>query len=317
MTIVRWLVRRVAAIVGLLAVTSLLVFAILQLTPGRPEQVLLGANPTTPEALAAVRARYHLDEPFLAQYWHWVSGVVRLDFGQSIQTSQPVLAMLEDRVPVTLFLAAYAGVIAIVVAVPAGLLAGIRYGTASDRAITVAATVGISAPPFAVGILLLYVFGVELNWFPIFGAGTGFADRLWHLTLPAVALSLTALAIIVRQTRAAALSVYTQDFMTFARARGLARRVVLGRYALRNSSLPVVTASGLVLASFLTGAVLIEQTFAVPGVGSLMVTAVANKDIPVVQAVSLIAALVVLTVNLLADLAYAALDPRVRRVLVR
>lgn len=313
MTPALWLGRRLTAIVATLAVVSFLVFAVLHATPGSPEQILLGSNPATPEALAAVRAKYHLDDPFLSQYWHWVTAALGGDFGLSIQTGQPVTTMLGDRLPVTVLLAIYAGIIAVLIGIPAGLLAGIRHGTASDRAVTLMTTFGISAPPFAVGILLLYLFSVALGWFPVFGAGEGVAGRLWHLTLPAIALSLTALAIIARQTRAAARGVYAQDFTTFARARGLSRRLVLSRYALRNSSLPAVTSAGLVFASFLTGAVLIEYTFALPGVGSLMVTAIANKDIPVVQAVSLFAAAVVLVMNLLADLAYTAADPRVRK----
>ncbi|MBK1787282.1 ABC transporter permease [Prauserella cavernicola] len=306
--------RRLLAIAVIMIVVSFLVFAILFATPGSPEQLLLGAGPTTPEALAAVRAKYHLDEPLFTQYLYWLGDAVRLDFGESIQTSQPVVSVLGERLPITLFLAGYATVIALLVGIPSGLLAGLRNGTAGDRLVTFVTTLGISAPSFAIGILLLYVFGITLGWFPIFGAGEGFADRLLHLTLPAVALSATVLAIIARQTRAAALTVESQDYMTFARARGLPRRLLFGRYALRNSSLPVVTSSGLVLASFLTGAVLVEQVFAIPGLGSLTVAAVTNKDVPVVQAVALLAALVVLVLNLLADLAYTVLDPRVRKV---
>ena len=316
MRLVLWLSGRLAAIAVSLLVVSLLVFSIIHLTPGSPEQALLGTRHTSPEALAAIRVKNHLDQPFLAQYAYWFGNALQGNFGNSIRTNQPVASLLSDRLPLTVFLAAYAAILALGVSIPAGLVAGLRHGTRVDRVISLVSTVAISTPSFVVGFLLLYVFGVGLGWFPMFGVGDGFADRLWHLTLPAVALALPALAILARQTRAAAFNVYHQDFVTFARARGLSRRLIWGRYALRNSSLPVVTTSGLVLAYFLTGALLVEVTFAIPGIGTLMVESVTAKDIPVVQALAVVAALLVLTANLLADLAHAALDPRVRKVVL-
>lgn len=313
MSLTIWLGRRLAGIVITLLIISILVFSILYLTPGSPEQVLLGTRPSSPETLAAIRAQHHLDDPFLTQYWHWLGNAVRFEFGESIGTSESVSTILSERLPVTLFLAVYAAILALVISIPAGLISGIRNGSLTDRAITLVTTLGISTPAFVVGFLLLYLFGVALGWFPIYGIGDDFLGRVWHLTLPAIALSLTALAILARQTRAAAYGVYHQDFTTFARARGLPRRVVLGRYALRNSSLPVVTTAGLVLAYFLTGAVLIEQTFAIPGIGTLIVESVSSKDVLVVQALALVAAIFVLVANLIADLAHLALDPRVRK----
>lgn len=311
-----WLGKRLVAIVLSLLVVSLLVFSVIHLTPGSPEQALLGTRRTTPEALEAIRVRHHLDQPFLAQYGHWLTEALRLDFGSSIRSNQPVATVLEERVPLTLFLAAYAAIIALAVSIPAGLVAGLRHGSRTDRTITLLSTLAISSPSFVVGFLLLYVFGVGLDWFPMFGVGDGFVDRVWHLTLPAIALALPALAIVARQTRAAAFDVGHQDFVTFARARGLSRRVVWGRYALRNSALPVVTTSGLILAYFVTGALLVETTFAIPGMGTLMVESVTAKDIPVVQALTVVAALFVLTANLAADLAQTALDPRVRKAVL-
>lgn len=316
MRTVAWLGRRIAAVVASLLLISLLVFSIVHLTPGSPEQVLLGTRPSTPETLDAIRSRYHLDDPFLVQYLRWLGDAAQLDLGQSIRTGQSVGAILEERVPISFFLALYAATIAVAVSIPAGLVAGVRNNTRVDRVITLLSTAAVSSPPFVVGFLLLYVFGVGLGWFPTFGVGTGFLDRLWHLTLPAVALALPGLAILARQTRAAAYSVYSQDYTTFARARGLSWRLVWGRYALRNSSLPVVTTSGLVLGYFLTGAVMVEMTFALPGIGTLMVESVTTKDLPVVQALAMLAALFVLSANLLADLAHSFLDPRVRKVVL-
>jgi peptide/nickel transport system permease protein len=308
-----WLGGRLAGIALTLLIVSILVFGILYVTPGSAEQVLLGTRPSSPETLAAIRERYHLDESVGSQYVHWLSSAVRLDLGESVRSGQDISTMLSERMPVTLFLAAYAALIAGVVGIPAGLVAGIRSGTLTDRAITVATTICVSAPSFVVGFLLLYAFGVALDWFPNYGTGGGLVDRAWHLTLPAVALALAPMAILARQTRASALKVYHQDFTTFARARGLPRRVVLGRYALRNSSLPVVTTAGLVVGYFLTGTVLVEQVFAVPGIGTLMIESVSTKDVLVVQMLALVIALFMLSANLLADLGHLALDPRVRK----
>ncbi|MGH4001816.1 MAG: ABC transporter permease [Pseudonocardiaceae bacterium] len=313
MRLALWLGGRVASVVVTLLLISMLVFSILYLTPGSPEQVLLGSRPSSPETLAAIRAQYHLDDSLVEQYRQWLSSAVYLDFGESVRSSQDVSAILSERVPVTMFLATYGALIALVVSIPVGLVSGIRNGSFADRVVTVTTTLCIGAPSFVTGFLLLYVFGVALGWFPIYGTGEGLVDRAWHLTLPAIALALAPLAILARQTRASAFSVYHEDFTTFARARGLPRRLVLGRYALRNSSLPVVTTSGLVLAYFLTGTVLIEQVFAIPGVGTLMVEAVSTKDVLVVQALALVIALFVLVANFLADLGHLALDPRVRK----
>lgn len=310
---VRWLTRRLATTAAQLVAISMAIFGALHLTPGSPEDVLLGDGPVTPAAREAIRAKYNLDDSLIEQYVAWIRGVLHLDFGQSVQTSEAVTSVIADRLPVTLFLAGYALVLVVAVAVPLGLIAGTRVGSRSDRTITLVTTVGLGAPPFAVGIALLYVFGVALGWFPVYGAGQGFTDMLWHLTLPAVTLALSVVAVITRQTRASTMSTVSQDFMTFARARGLPSRVIASRYLLLNSSLPIVTSIGLVIAYFVTGAVVVEQTFSLPGVGSLAVSAINNRDLPVIQAVCLLTAAAILVTNLVADISYAALDPRVRR----
>jgi peptide/nickel transport system permease protein len=179
--------------------------------------------------------------------------------------------------------------------------------------VTIGSLVGLSAPPFAVAVLLIYVFAVALGWFPVFGAGDDPLDRIYHLTLPAIALAFGNIAIVSRQTRAATMDVAHQDYVTFARARGTPARTVWRAYVLRNASLPVITIVGLVLAFSLTGAVLIEWAFALPGIGALLVESVNLRDLPVVQAVAMLTAVVVLTVNLVVDVTYFLLDPRLRR----
>jgi peptide/nickel transport system permease protein len=296
----------------LLTIISFGVFTLLYLAPGSSEQVLLGTRPATPETIHSIREEFHLNDSFLGQYWLWVKDAIHLDFGRSIRTSEPVLGGIESRMGVTLFLGGYAFLLAMLVGVPLGVLAAMRRATVVDRSIVGLSVFGVSSPAFATGIFLLYVFGVVLGWFPVFGPGEGFADRLWHLTLPAVTLALGSTALVLKLTRAAMIDALEKDYVVFALARGLPRRRVLTAYALRNALIPILTAAGLLLASLLTGAVLVEVTFALPGVGSLLVESVGFKDVPMVQGVALLTAVIVISVNLVVDLLYLLVDPRIR-----
>ncbi|NUW34657.1 ABC transporter permease [Nonomuraea sp. SMC257] len=304
--------RRLAAALLLLGVLSVLTYALLALAPGDPEQVLLGPRPSTAESRAAVRAQYHLDDPLPVRYAAWLGDAVRGDFGASLYSREPVTRVIADRLPVTAGLAGYAIVLTLAVGLPAGLAAAMRRGGPLDRGITLSALVALAIPPFAMSILLLYGFAVTLGWFPVFGAGETFAERVTHLTLPAIALATGQAAVVVRQMRAAALDLAGQDYMTFARARGVGRAHYWIGYALRNTALPVLTVGGLLLAANLTGALFVERAFGLHGVGELLVSAVGQKDLPVVQALVLMGGAVVVAVNLLIDLAYLAVDPRVR-----
>ena len=303
--------RRLVALVLLLVVISFVVFSLLYLAPGSPEQILLGARPSTPETVAAIRAEYHLDDPFLVQYWDWLRGALRFDFGRSIRTNEPVVDGIQERFWLTLQLGGLAFLITMLLGVPLGVLAALRRRTATDRGVVALSVVGVSAPAFATGILLLYVFAVRLGWFPVFGEGSGVIDRLQHLALPAIALALTGMGLVLKLTRTAVIGSLEQDYVTFARARGIPRRRVLRAYALRNGLIPIVTAAGLLLAYMLAGTVLVEVTFALPGLGSLLVESVRTLDIPMVQALTILIATIVVLVNLLADLVYVAIDPRI------
>jgi peptide/nickel transport system permease protein len=306
MTIVLFLAKRLAAMVAVLLVVSFLVFSLLTLSPGSIVATLLGTRPATPATVAAIKAQYHLNSPFLVQYWQWLSGAVRGDFGRSVQSGATVTSLIASHLPVTLELALYALVLVVVVA-------GIGRGRLFDRGASALTVVGMSAPGFALGLLLVYVFGVALNWFPVYGAGSSqFFDRMAHLTLPAVALATGLAALIVRQTRAAVLDVMEQDYITFARARGLSSPRILLRYALRNTALPVVTAAGLLLIVAISATVLVETVFSIPGAGQLMVQSIQAKDIPVVQGLALFVALLVVLVNLVVDAAGLVIDPRIR-----
>jgi peptide/nickel transport system permease protein len=307
-----YIARRLVALVILLAAISLAVFSLLYLAPGSAEQMLLGTRPATPETIQAIRDQYHLNDPFLVQYARWASHAARLDFGRSISTNEPVLTAIRHRFGLTLELGFFAFLITMLVGIPLGVLAAVRRQTVTDRSVVALSVVGISAPAFATGILLLYVFAVELGWLPVFGTGSGLTGRIDHLVLPAVALALTGMGLVLKLTRAAMIGALEQDYVTFARARGISRRRVVLGYGLRNSLVPISTAGGLLLGYMLAGTVLVEVTFALPGVGSLLVDSVTAKDVPVVQGLVLLIAIIVVLANLLADLSYRVLDPRIR-----
>jgi peptide/nickel transport system permease protein len=229
-----------------------------------------------------------------------------------VRSSVPVSSEIGSRIGVTALLGLYASLIAVCVGVPLGMLSAFRHRRLVDRVVVGVSVVGVSAPAFISGIFLLYVFAVSFGWFPVSGQGTGFVDRLWHFTLPAAALALSALALIVKLTRAGMVRALEQDYVAFARARGLSWSRVATRYALRNALVPVVTAGGLIVGYTLTGAVLVESTFSLPGLGSLLIDAVNFKDVPVVQAIALTFATIIVIVNLATDLLYRAVDPRIR-----
>ncbi len=307
----RIVVRRLAATAGLLVVLSVIVFSLLHLAPGDLALTLIGNRKVTPEAVAAIRAAYHLDDPLVVQYWSWLSGVLHGDLGVSVRTASPVTTMISERVGYTLLLAAMAGVIAVAVGIPVGVWAARRRGGLADRLVVGVSIVGVSPPAFAVSLVLLYVLALRLGWFPVYGIGTGFADVVWHLTLPAVALAAGLTAMVVKITRAAVARELDEDYVTFARARGLSRWAVARLY-LANAAGPVLTSVGLTLTYLVGGAVLIEVTFALPGLGSLLVDSISFKDVPVVQAVTLLVAAMIAIISLLVDLGQLATDARLR-----
>jgi peptide/nickel transport system permease protein len=308
-----YLARRVAGTVVLLFVLSVAVFALLRLAPGNLVSNLLGTRGSTPAAVAAVRARYHLDQSLPLQYWHWLTDALRLDFGTSIRTGESVSQAIGSRLALTAELVGYGFVIALVTGVTGGIAAGLRHRGALDRGVQGVGLVALSTPAFAGGLLLSYVFALLLGWLPAYGPGTGGGDRLLHLTLPAVTLGMAVSAVLLKLTRAAVIRELGQDHVTFARARGVKRRTILFRYVLRGTLLPVATGSALVLAYLLAGTVLVEQVYALPGLGALLVDSVTYKDLPVVQALALLLAAVICLVNLVTDLALPWLDPRLAR----
>jgi peptide/nickel transport system permease protein len=312
--VARYVFRRLCTLVALLLLYSFGIFSLLALSPGNTAQLLLGAQPATPAALTSINREYHLNSPFLTQYWYWLRGAVRLDFGRSIATGQTVSSAIADRIGVTATLGLMAFFLTMVIGVASGMIAAHYRGRVADRVITAGAVVGISAPAFATGILLLYLLADRLRIFPAIGDGGSGFDRVYHLLLPAITLSIGGVALVIRYTRAAAAAVLTSDYVTFAKARGVGYWKVLFSYVLRNALIPVITSAGVILAYVLTGAVIVETTFSIPGIGSLLIQAVNQKDIPLVQGVTLLMAATIFAINLLVDVGYLVVDPRVTHV---
>ncbi|WP_425955821.1 ABC transporter permease [Xylanimonas sp. McL0601] len=308
----RHVAGRLAATLGLLLVISVIVFALVHLAPGDLARTLVGTRKATPEAIAAIRAAYHLDDPLPVQYGRWLAGVLRGDLGTSVRTGSPVATMIGERLGYTSLLGGLAAALAVVVGVPLGVLAARTRGRVWDRLVVGGAVVGVSAPTFAVSLLLLYVLALRLGWFPVYGTGEGFADVVRHLMLPAIALATGLAAVVVKVTRAAVARELEEDYVTFARARGLAPLRVARLY-LTNAAGPVLAAVGLTLTALVGGTVLVEVTFALPGLGSLLVDSITFKDVPVVQSVTLLVAAAVALVALAVDLLHVLADPRLRR----
>jgi peptide/nickel transport system permease protein len=304
--------RRLVVLALLLVVISFVVFSLLFLSPGTAADAIQGMTPRTPAETHYLAHKYHLDQPFLTQYGIWASGAVRLQLGTSIQTTQPVTDEIMARLPTSLFLGAYAYLLTMALGVGLGMGAALRRRRVVDRGIVAGAIMALSTPAFVAGVFLIYLFAIVLHLFPVAGVGEGFIDELWHLTLPAVSLALVGTAFLVKHTRAAMIAVLDQDFVTFARARGLSPARILLAYGLRNALIPVVTISGVILAFVITGAVLVEQTFSVPGIGRLLVQSATAKDLPMILGVAMVVAVVIMGANLLADLALVAVDPRIR-----
>jgi peptide/nickel transport system permease protein len=307
-----FIARRVAGSALLLLLISFIVFGLLHITPGSPERLLLGHRPPSPAVVAEIRRTYHLDDSFFAQYWYWLSDAVQLQFGRSIATSQTVSSVISSRVGVSVFLGLYAFIGTMVIGVLVGMLSALKGDSLIGRGVNAIAYVGMCTPHFAVAVLLLYVFAVALGWFPAFGPGDGFVDRLYHLTLPAAAIVAGNAAYVVMFTRTAMVTSLGQDYVAFARARGLQRRRVLFAHALRNALIPVITVGGSILGFLLIGTVIVESTFGLPGLGNLLLSSLRNKDLPVVQGLAVLIAATIIAGNLLTDILYMLVDPRIR-----
>ncbi|MCM1976280.1 ABC transporter permease [Streptomyces sp. G1] len=306
----RYLVGRLVGLVAVLFVTSLVVFGSIHLAPGDPVSFLLHGRPATPEAVAALRSQYHLDDPLPVQYAKWLGGVLQGDFGRSGQYHQDVAELIGSRLPGTAVLVGYAALLVAVLGVAAGILAALRPGPL-DRAVLLGTGVATATPSFVTAIALVSLFSVQLGWLPgPGGTPVGFSDRLYHLTLPAFALALTFAGLLARVTRSAMLDELGREHVEVAHARGVAARTVVRKHVLRNALGPVVTVGGTMLAGLLISTSIVETAFDVPGLGSLLVQSVSAKDFAVVQAITLLSVAAFVLVNLAVDLLAPLIDPR-------
>jgi peptide/nickel transport system permease protein len=306
--------KRILQLVPTLFFVSVIVFGLQQLLPGDPALAMAGEE-RDPAVLEQIRHQYRLDQPLYKQYAYWVAGVVCGDLGESIRLKEPVARLIAQKFPVTLQLALMAIVISLTLGVTAGVVSAVKKNTPIDFAVNLMALWGISTPNFWLGILLIFLFAVYLGWLPASGY-VGPLEDFWHslqtTILPAFVLGNSFAAVLMRHTRSAMLQAMGSDYVRTARAKGLAERIVVIKHALRNALTPVVTLGALELGTLLSGAVLTEQVFSIPGFGKLIVDSVFNRDYQVVQGVTLVTATTYILLNLMADIAYVLINPRLR-----
>ena len=308
------IVRRLLSVVPVMGVVAICVFLLLHLAPGDPAAIMAGDN-ATPETIAAIRSKLGLDQPLWWQFVTWIGTLLRGDLGRSLFWGDPVISLVQQRAGPTVSLTLTTLVVAVTVALGLGVTAAARAGTWMDRGVMAFATVGFSVPVFVVGYALIFVFAIQLRWLPVQGY-TPLADGVWpwlrNLILPSLALGLAYVALIARITRTAMLDVLAEDYMRTARAKGVAVRPMLFKHALKNAAVPIVTVIGIGVALLIGGVVITETVFNIPGIGRLVVDAIARRDYPIIQGVILLFAGVYVLVNLAVDLSYTLFDPRVR-----
>jgi peptide/nickel transport system permease protein len=305
-----YVVIRLAQIVPTFFLIMVVIFVLARLLPGDPTSAILGIR-ATDEAVARINAELGLDRSIPVQFWLFLQHFVQGDLGDSIVLKVPVIQLIAERLPVTMFLTGLAALLSIVIAIPTAIIAAIKRDSLLDNAIRASFQVGLSMPVFYVGILLLTFLAAQLRWFPVGGFGNTFAQHLYHLFLPALTLALSLSAVLMRNLRSSIIDVLDAEYVDFARAKGLRNRLVLGHHVLRNALIPTVTLFGLNIGFLLGGAVITETVFAIPGVGRLMIDSIYGRDYPVLQGLTMVLALIVSVVFLITDLVEAALDPRV------
>lgn len=310
-----YLVKRLLSVLPTLLLVSMLIFGLQQLLPGDPAKILAGEE-QDPNVVAYLTAKLHLDEPLPVRYGYWIAGVVQGDLGESVRTQLPVLSLILQKLPVTAELAFLAMCVAVLIGIPAGIASGVGRGTVWDYAANVFALWGLSTPNFWLGILMIMLFSVHLGWLPASGFVSPTEDLLGNLAsmaMPAFVLGNAIAAVLMRHTRSAMLQVMQSDYVRTARAKGLDERTVILKHALRNALTPIITLGALEFGTLLSGAVLTEQVFTIPGFGKLILDAVFNRDYAVVQGVVLFTATTYIMLNLMVDMAYFWVNPRLRR----
>jgi peptide/nickel transport system permease protein len=309
-----FIANRLLSAVPVLATVAIVVFLMLRLTPGDPAAVIAG-DTATAEQVAEIRSKLGLDRPMVEQFVIWAGRGLRGDLGESFFFKKPVAELIVQRIEPTLSLAAATIVLAVLIAVPLGVLAANRHGSLLDRCLMGFSVLGFSVPVFVIGYLLIYIFAIKVNWLPVQGyrrIGENPWDWAYHLILPSLTLAVIYVALIARMTRASVVEVLTEDYIRTARAKGLTNRTILIRHALKNAAIPIVTVIGLGIALLIGGVVVTESVYNIPGLGRLTVDAVLARDYPVIQAIILLFSFAYVLINLMIDLTYSFFDPRIR-----
>jgi len=308
----RYTAKRLLALIPILIFTSFVTFELVRLTPGDPALIMVGGRRTSPEVLQNIRQKYALDRDPISQYFFWVGNALRGNLGESFRLKQNVSNLILARLPLTLKLITLSVIISTLLAIPLGILSALYKNSWIDYTSSLVGLVGVSSPVFFTGVVAVLVFGYWLSWLPAFGAGKGFWDELYHLILPSSVLALSMLALTARMTRSAMLEVLGSDYIEAARAKGLPTSTIVIKHALRNALIPVVTVASLQMGFLLVGSVLVEFTFGLGGLGSLITDGIQNRDYPIVQGTVLFLVVMFALLNLATDLLYAAIDPRIR-----
>ncbi len=306
----RFFARRLVMLLASLLIASFVIFAAIYLAPGNPVSALSGGRSLPASSMRVLEQRYHLNEPFFAQYWYWLKNALHGNFGISITLRENVSTLIASRIWTTAGLVCYASVLILVFGIGMGLVAGLRPG-ALDTSTLVTTAISAAIPAFVAAIVLILVFSVKLGWFPALGNGTDLASNIKHFTLPAIALAVSSLAIVARVTRAAVREESDREHVQTAVSRGIPTRQLIRRHILRNAAIPITTIAGITIASLIAVAAVVETAFSLNGLGAYLVQAAESKDLAVVQGISLVLVTAFVVINLLVDVLYALLDPRV------
>jgi peptide/nickel transport system permease protein len=302
--------RRLLQLVPVAVGVTIVVFFMIHLIPGDPALTILGIH-ATPHSIALLRSEWGLNRPLISQYWLFLNRLAHGNLGQSLIYAVPARTLILQALPKTLYLITYAAVIAVLISVPLSMIAATKKDGIRDHVVRAVPLLGLGMPAFLIGYLLIIIFAINLHWFPVSGYGTDFQSHLYYMFLPALTVAIALSPVVIRSLRAGMLSVLGADYVTTARSKGVPSRRLFVRHVLRNAVIPAVTVLGINIGFLIGGTVIIENVFDIPGIGQLMINAIFERDFPVVQGVTLVFAILVVLVNLLADIAYAALDPRV------
>jgi peptide/nickel transport system permease protein len=306
-----FVVRRLLMLIPVAVGVTIVAFFMIHLIPGDPARTILGLH-ATPQRIAILHKEWGLDRPLVSQYWLFMDRLLHGNLGQSLYYGGSAATIIFQRIPPTLWLIVYSAVIAVVISVPLATIAATRKDAVRDQVVRAVPLLGLGMPPFWVGILLVYALAIKVRAFPVSGYGNGFFGHLHSMFLPALTVAIALAPVVIRALRASMLNVLGAEYITTARSKGVPASRLFLRHVLRNAVIPAVTVLGINIGFLVGGTVIIENIFAIPGIGQLMINSVFQRDFPVVQGVALVFAILVVLVNLLADLSYAALDPRVR-----